>query len=185
MDETRRFGLALAGIGGCLCIAAGIVGSGLADVTAMPVPSLPTAGEPMLPRLPMPVWSDVPVHVATAHVTRKPRNATNGSGEAPTLAAAAPAPVHLPLDPFGTRGIDGARGRTVEVLGEAALVARPLEAAPVPLMLSYAPQAAGADVVVAAHRARERDAVTAAFVTAGTHVGKSVRTVGRTLKRVF
>ena len=178
MHETRRFALALAGIGGCLCIAAGIVVTGLADVTAVPVPSPPTARETgMLPRLPMPAWSDVSSSVPTARLTPKLRAPTPRSGVATTAAATASAPVSLQSSIVNRQFTPPST--------PARLVARPLEAAPVPLMLSYAPRAAGADLVVATRRPRERDAVTGAFVTAGTHVGKSVRTVGRTLKRVF
>jgi len=180
MHETQRFALALTGIGGCLCIAAGIVVTGLADVTAVPVPGVPTThGAEMLPRLPMPSWSDVTSDVTTARMTRKARAATNGSGVATTAAATASAPVTLQSSIVN-------RQFTPPPLPQAAwLVGRPLEALPVPLMLSHAPGATGADVVFAKSRARDRDAVTGAFVTAGTHVGKSFRTVGRTLKRVF
>ena len=200
MHETRRFALALAGIGGCLGIAAGIVLTGVADVTVVPVPNLPTArAVQTLPRFPMPSWSDVTSDVATARTTRKVPAATSGSELAMTAGPNTSAPVNLPLDPFGTLRADGERGRTVETLGAPRVhrgvqssitnpqssVARPLDARPVPLILIGAPRASGADLVVAESRARERDAVTGAFVTAGSHVGKSFRTVGRTLKRVF
>ena len=180
MHETRRFALALAGIGGCLCIAAGIVVTGLTDVTAVPVPSRPTAPETeMLPRLPMPAWSDVTSNVTTARMPPKMRAATSGSGVATTAAATASAPVNLQSSIVNRQFTPPSTPQAVR------LVAPPLEAAPVLLTLSHAPRTTGADVVAATHRAREHDAVTGAFVTAGTHVGKSLRTVGRTLKRVF
>ena len=186
MHETQRFALALAGIGGCIGIAAGIVVTGLADVPVVPVPNLPPArAAQTLPRLPMPSWSDMTSEVATARTRRKVRSAPSGSnvlmsvsGVGTTTAEAASAPVDLPLDPFGNLSVAGEHGRTVEV-------ATPLDARPVPLLLSGAPRATSADVVVAQSRTRERDAVTGAFVTAGSQVGKSFRTVGRTLKRVF
>jgi hypothetical protein len=207
MQETRRFAIALAGIGGCLGIAAGIVVTGLTDVPVVPAPNLPTArAAQSLPRFPMPSWSDVTSDVATARTTRRAApTATSGSEVATAAGPSTSAPVNPPLDPFDTLKVDGERGRTVETLGAPRVargaqssvdpqssivnrqssVAKPLDARPVPLMLSGAPRAAGADLVVAESRARERDAVTGAFVTAGSHVGKSFRTVGRTLKRVF
>jgi hypothetical protein len=186
MHETQRFALALAGIGGCLGIAAGIVVTGLADVAVVPVPNLPPArAAQTLPRFPTPSWSDMTSEVATARTRRNVRPAPSGSGVtmsvsgvAMTTADDTSAPVNLSLDPFGKLRVDDQRGRTVEVT-------TPLDARPVPLMLSGAPRATGADVVVAQSRTHERDAVTGAFVTAGSHVGKSFRTVGRTLKRVF
>jgi hypothetical protein len=188
MHEQRRFAIALASIGGCVCLAAGIVVTGLPEVTTVPVPAVPKApAAQMLPPLPMPSLREVP----------------------PMAAATASAPGNLPLDLFGKLRADGERGRTVEKLGAprvdrsvqssvvnrqftppplpqpALLGATPLTVASMPPMLSNAPRATGTHVVFAESRARERDPVTGAFVTAGSHVGKNFRTVGRTLKRVF
>jgi hypothetical protein len=190
MHEQRRFAIALVGIGGCLGIAAGIVVTGLSDVAPVPVPRVPTArAAQTLPSLPMPSWSDVASDVTTARMASKGRVATSGSSVAMTAMPTALAPVHLPLDPFGKLRVDGEPGRTVEELGsprvdrgvQASIVNRQFMSAP--LMLSNAPRATGS--LFADDRARQRDPVTGAFVTAGSHVGKSFRTVGRTLKRVF
>lgn len=172
MHEQRRFAIALASIGGCVCLAAGIVVTGLPEVTTVPVAAVPKApAAQMLPPLPMPSLRKVP--------------------------------------PMGKRRIEGERDRTVEKLEAprvdrrvqssvvnrqftppplpqpASLGATPLAAASVPPILSNAPRATGTHVVFAESGARERDPVTGAFVTAGSHVGKSFRTVGRTLKRMF
>lgn len=60
MDQRHRFAVALAGVAGCLCLAAGIVVSGLDDATAPPV-DRPQASRLEPPaRWPVPSWTDVP-----------------------------------------------------------------------------------------------------------------------------
>jgi hypothetical protein len=199
MRETQRFALALAGIGACLGIAAGIMVTGVADVPVVPVPNLPPArAAQTLPRFSVPSWSDVTSDEATAPTRRQVRAATSGSGVTMSASDVAMATT-ADTSALGKLRVDGERGRTVETLEAPPLhrgmhsslatrqssVTTPLDARPVPLMLSGVPRATGADLVVAQSRTRERDAVTSAFVTAGSHVGKSFRTVGRTLKRVF
>lgn len=58
MDEKRRFAVALAGVAGCLCLAAGIALSGHGDAVAPRVDPPLVARVEALPRWPMPArWS--------------------------------------------------------------------------------------------------------------------------------
>ena len=66
MQEKPRFGIALAGVGGCLCIAAGIVVTAPRESAVPSVNGLPAARAERLPRLPMPSWSEVAVTRPTA-----------------------------------------------------------------------------------------------------------------------
>ena len=65
MQEKPRFAIALAGVGGCLCIAAGIVVTAPRE-SASPGAQLPVARAERLPGLPMPSWSDVAAPVVSA-----------------------------------------------------------------------------------------------------------------------
>ena len=77
MQEKPRFGIALAGVGGCLCIAAGIVITAPRESAVPSVHGLPAARAERLPRLPMPSWSDVATHVASS-VRRASRGRSPG-----------------------------------------------------------------------------------------------------------
>lgn len=179
MHEQQRFAVALAGIGGCLCLAAGIVFSGPRGLVIPGVDDVPVAQGPSLPRLPLPSWLDTTrpdVPEARGPVTRGRAIAPASRAETITTAPlAAREPV---LVAMGARAPGELRPATLttDVMTPAV--------APVPLMLSTAPLASGIEVVVA-DKPRDRSVVTGAFVTAGTHVGESFKTVGRTLKRVF
>lgn len=172
MDEKRRFAVALAGVGGCLCLAAGIVFSGRGDAVAPPVAPPLSSRVEVLPLRPMPSWAEVaepqPERPAPISAPRDLVMATVAELPASTESASESEPGRLeaqseqqPLRALATRRIA------------------------IPLLMRTAPEATGADVLVAQERTRRRGALAGAAVTAGTHVGGSVKTVGRTLRRVF
>jgi hypothetical protein len=186
MHEKPRFGIALAGVGGCLCIAAGIVVTAPRESAIPSVHGLPAARAERLPRLPMPSWSDVATHVASS----APARPWAGVQETPSSDAQS----HMRVDAPRAEAVTAApavlnrqssprQGSGTPSSFEGAIVNLQSR---VPLMLSNAPHASGTDVVVAGDNgARERGAVTGALVTASVHIGGGFRTVGRTLKRVF
>jgi hypothetical protein len=178
MHEKQRFAIALAGIGVCLGIAAGIVVTGPPVVTTAPVADAPMAARgPGLPHVPMPSWDHSATDTLPTRINVRP--ATNLTG-LPRVAAVSPsAPANLRASVVN-------RQFTSPLLTQpSSFDALPLAAASRPVTLSDAPHATGADIVLAEHRTRERGVVTSAFVTAGAHVGGSFKTVGRTLRRVF
>jgi len=181
MHEKPRFGLALAGVGGCLCIAAGIIVTAPRGVAILPVDGVPPARAEHLPPVPMPSWADVAVDVTS-------RTAA-GSGSRIQASPASHAPARAPVgaESSAAAATIAPRTRPVTVAPAAASRYFPLVEgqSPVPLMLRGAPLAEGSDVLVADSRTRERGAVTGALVTAGTHIGGGFKTVGRTLMRVF
>ena len=148
MSEKQRFAVALAGVVGCLCIAAGIVVTGPGDVIAAPVPGVPSARAERLPRVPMPSWSDVTAPRVSAR-RRSARRicARRGGSES---ARACPSRRHA--------GANRARrAPAIDAATPAAVVNRDRQATmPVPLMRPRAPTPTGADVVVAQDRTRER-----------------------------
>ena len=169
MHEKPRFGIALAGVGGCLCIAAGIVLTAPYEIAVPSVNGLPAARAERLPRLPMPSWSDVAAPVASARAAR-PESSVHEA---------------LPSDAHVLAHVDAPRAETVTaapaVLNrQSSIVNRQFH---VPVVLSNAPGATRKNV--AETGGRDRGPVTGALVTAGTHIGGGFRTVGRTLKRVF
>ena len=169
MHEKPRFGIALAGVGGCLCIAAGIVLTAPYEIAVPSVNGLPAARAERLPRLPMPSWSDVAAPVASARAAR-PESSVHEA---------------LPSDAHALAHVDAPRAETVTaapaVLNrQSSIVNRQF---PVPVVLSNAPS--DREKNVAETGGRDRGPVTGALVTAGTHIGGGFRTVGRTLKRVF
>jgi hypothetical protein len=172
MHEKPRFGLALAGVGGCLCIAAGIIVTAPRGVAIPPVDGVPPARAEHLPPVPMPSWADMAVDVTS-------RTAA-GSGSRIQASPSSNYPSRAPV---------GAESSVAAVTIAPAAAGRysPIfeGQSPVPLMLRGAPHAEGSDVVVADSRTRERGAVTGALVTAGTHIGGGFKSVGRTLMRVF
>jgi hypothetical protein len=180
MHEKQRFAIALAGIGVCLGIAAGIVVTGPPVVTTAPVADAPmAAGAPGLPNVPMPSWDDSGTGALPMRTNSNVLPATNRTVLARVAAVAPAAPVNL-----GTSVVN--RQFTSPSLAQSSSFhALPLAVASRPVPLSDAPRATGADIVLAEHRTRERGVVTGAFVTAGAHVGESFKTVGRTLRRVF
>ena len=183
MHEKPRFGIALAGVGGCLCIAAGIVLTAPHEIAVPSVNGLPAARAERLPRLPMPSWADVAAPVASARAARPGSSVHEAlTSDAHVLAhvdapraetvTAAPAVLNRQSSPRLSSGTPSAI--------EGSIFNRQL---PVPVVLSNAPS--DREKNVAETGGRDRGPVTGALVTAGTHIGGGFRTVGRTLKRVF
>lgn len=170
MDEKGRFAIALAGVGGCLCLAAGIVFSGQDDAAAPQVGPPPAAHVEALPRWPMPSWADVaepqPARRALISAPRDLVMATVVELPASTETATESTPLALAPQPEPARALSTRR-------------------LAIPMLVETAPDADGAEVLVAQERTRSHGAVTGALLTAGTHVGGSFKTVGRTLRRVF
>ena len=173
MHEQQRFALALAGVGGCLCLAAGIMLTAPRDLEMPSVDARPVAPAEGLPRVAMPEWSEVTVIPAPAapRVKRAGADAVALAGPAP---AAPTASARIELPPVTPVALEATAPR---VLRDAR--------SSLPVMLPAAPRANGLEVAAARPPARWHGAVTGAFVTAGTHVGGGFRTVGRTLKKVF
>lgn len=177
MREGRRFLMALGLVGACVAIA-GVFVASAPPVTwpaAAGVRLAPPAGSHGLPPLPMPQWKDVGVNGQAAPARRDaPASPSDARHAVP------PAPLDV----------------TVAAIDEPAL-AQPSPTTPPlraesPLAAVSLPPAAGYPVVLAHHpvvqtddAGRDRDPVTGAFVTVGAQVGKGVRSVGRTLKKVF
>ena len=168
MQEKPRFAIALAGVVGCLGLAAGIVVTAPRTGVLPAVPGVPVARAEPLPRLPMPSWSDV---------------------KAPVVSRPAARPVswsRLPEAPF-SNAASFVRPDAPQVEAVTAVLSRRSSIVnrqfPVPVVFSNAPSAAsGANQAAVAG---ERGPVTGALATAGTHIGGGFRTVGRTLKKVF
>ena len=161
MDEKGRFAVALAGVGGCLCLAAGIVFSGLGDTVAPSVNAPLSARVETLPRWPLPSWADV---AEPQPARRAPLSAARDIVMATVVdlpAATETAMESAPLRALSTRRLA------------------------IPMLVATAPDAARAQVLAPQEPTRSHGAVTGALVTAGTHIGGSFKTVGRTLRRVF
>ena len=173
MHEQQRYALALAGVGGCLCLAAGIMLTAPRDLATPPVDGRPVASAEGLPRVAMPSWSEITVTPAPAPRVNRV-GAVAAVLTAPSTPAASTASARIELS-------------SVTPVPPAAVAPRVLRGAraSMPVMLPAAPQANGLELVVAPSPARGHGAVTGAFVTVGTHVGGGFRTVGRTLKKVF
>ena len=172
MHEQQRYALALAGVGGCLCLAAGILLTAPRDLAIPSVDARPVAPAEGLPRVAMPSWSEVTVTPAPAPRVNRVGAVAVAVAEPTPAAPTASARVELfsvtpvSLEAAEPRVLRGARSS-------------------MPVMLPTAPQANGLEVAVARPPARGHGAVTGAFVSAGTHVGGGFKTVGRTLRRVF
>ena len=171
MQEKPRFAIALSGVVGCLCLAAGIIITAPRASVIPPVPSVPVARAERLPGLPMPSWSDVKAPVVSRLAARPVSRF--GLREAPlsdaTLFVRPDAPP-----------VEAATAAPAVLNRQSAIVNRQF---PVPVVFSNAPTATGgADRRTVAD---ERGPVTSALVTAGTHIGGGFRTVGRTIKKVF
>lgn len=170
--ERQRFLIALSGIAGCLVIAAGILFSTPAMfVVDAPSPRLPAiAVQSPLARLPLPAVAAEPsptvssrprpARVPMAHVTAAPR-------------------VTVAASPVGDDRVVDLR------IPEVALPPATLPAGARPIPVAGLPQTSGRAVADVGAEPVDRGPVTAAFVTAGTHVGQGFRTVGRTLKNLF
>ncbi len=179
MHEKQRFAIALGGVGGCLCIAAGIVVTGPREVTTLPVADRTVALVDRLPEVPVPSWDEVVSATPSARRTRATMASVPGRSVDEATASAVASVLSPAPPPAPSREFPNARRQTPTFQAT-------LPAASVPLTLSHAPRASGTEFVVADdRREHSRGVVTSAFVTAGTHVGGSFRTVGRTLKRVF
>ena len=174
MHERQRFAIALAGVGGCLCLSAGILLTGPRGIVLPPVDAPAVLMAERLPLRPVPAWRDTPLlaHELPA-APRPPRDRAAG----PLHARATNAPSEPTLQADDTLAAD-----PIDQPEPSSLLTRPFA---MPLPVSYAPAAAGTRVETASPRTRDRGHLTAAVVTAGTHVGRGFKTVGRTLKRAF
>jgi hypothetical protein len=170
MQERPRFAIALAGVAGCLCLAAGIMITAPRAGVPPPVPSIPVARAERLPRLPVPSWSDVKARVVSRPAARPVSRSR--AQEAPLSDA-------TPLVRPDAPQVEAATATPAVLIRQSSIVNRQF---PVPVVLSNAPPATSADEGTASG---ERGPVTDALVTAGTHIGGGFRTVGRTLKKVF
>jgi hypothetical protein len=170
MHEQHRYTLALAGVGACLCLSAGIMLTAPRDLATPSVDARPVVPAEGLPRVAMPSWSEVTVTPAPAPRVNRVGAVAVALAEpgaaAPSAGPELPSVTPVSLEDAAPRVLRGARSS-------------------MPVMLPTAPQANGLEVVVARQPARGHGAVTGAFVTAGTHVGGGFRTVARTLKKVF
>ena len=176
MHEQQRYALALAGVGGCLCLAAGIMLTAPRDLAIPSVDARPVTPAEGLPRVAMPSWSEVTVTPAPAPRVNRVR--------AVAVALAETVPEPTPAAPIASARVELFAVTPVSLEAAAPRVLRGARSS-MPVMLPTAPQANGLEVVAARPPARGHGAVTGAFVTAGTHVGGGFRTVGRTLRRVF
>lgn len=171
MDEKGRFAVALAGVGGCLCLAAGIVFSGHGDAAAPQVGPPPSARVEALPRWPVPSWAEV--------AERQPARRAPISAQRDLVMAT----VELPVSP--ETAIETSPVRLAAEPEHQRMRALSTRRLAMPMLVATAPDAAGAQMLAPQERTRSHGAVTGALVTAGTHVGGSLKTVGRTLRRVF
>jgi hypothetical protein len=171
MDERRRFAVALAGVLGSIGLAAGIAltGPGLRTVAPQAVPATMAAPRP-LPALSMPEW-DADADVPAVRARREPLK----------VAAIVPAASHVPVGPVHPEVVRAVEETTAHV----AAGPLPLQATTRVVVLTDAPHARGASALGPAERQSNRGPVVSAFVVAGTEVGSSFKTVGRTLKRLF
>jgi len=173
MPERRRFLIAVSGIGICLLIAAGILFT-TPSVLVVDAPSPRVAAVLLpapLPRLPVPI-------------------AYQPAG----LTAPRPNPSRAMAPRVATPRLHVAEPRLVagHVVPDVRLPAEPLPPAPAtlsvrarPIPVAGVPAASGRSVPRAEDESQDHGAVTAAFVTAGAHVGQGFRTFGRTLKNLF
>ena len=172
MGEQQRFAVALGGVVGCLVIAAVIVLTGPGDITPPHLSGVPVSFASRLPDVAMPSWSDVTVASRASRRAARVRVARLEAREAVPVAHTVSAEVALTSAP---PYLDEPRPLPSSVVSHQATM---------PVVIGSVP--APDDTVVAARQpARGRGPVTGAFVSAGTHVGGSFKTVGRTLKRVF
>jgi hypothetical protein len=174
MDERRRFAVALAGVMGSIGLAAGIAltGPGLRTVAPQTRPATMAALR-ALPALSMPEW-DADADVADAFVVRARR-------EPLKVAAIVPAASHVPVGPVQPEVVRAVEPTPAHVATGPA----PLQATARVVVLTDAPHARGASALGPAERRSNRGPVVSAFVVAGTEVGSSFKTVGRTIKRLF
>lgn len=179
MREGRRFLMALALVGTCVAIA-GVFVASAPPVTWPAAPGVrvaPPAEPHGLPPLPMPQWKDVGV---------------NGRAEpARRDAPASPSDARHAVSPGDPAPLDVTAAIGEPALAQPSFTAPPLRAdsplaaVSLPLAADYPVVQAHHPVVPAQEAGRDRDPVTGAFVTVGAQVGKGVRSVGRTLRKVF
>ena len=179
MHEKPRFGIALAGVGGCLCIAAGIVLTAPHEIAVPSVNGLPVRHAPSgcrdcrcrrgLMWQPLSPLQERRVRSPGVHEALPSDAHVLAQVDAPRAETVTAAPAVL-----NRQSSPGKLAQCIEVVNRQF---------PVPVVLSNAPSARGKNV--AETGGRDRGPVTGALVTAGTHIGGGFRTVGRTLKRVF
>ena len=169
MQEKPRFAIALAGVGGCLCIAAGIVitvprASAVPSVNGVPA-HVPSGCRDCRCRRGL-MWQ--PCRVCDQRHVRRPGGSRRRRRRTRRACA---------VDRAAGRGGDCRTGRAQSSIGNRQ------SSIPGAGDAQQPPQRRWQDV--AEDRRRDRGPVTGALVTAGTHIGGGFRTVGRTLKKVF
>lgn len=174
MPEGRRFLLALGGVAACLAIAGGLV----ATTPPLVLPEPPAGPAHETARLPAPVPPPDAWHALAPRRPRLGPDAVAIAGLA--LPRARPLPSPAPAPDSGSIAAMAASPAGLEPVESFALPAAP----PLPPAIQ-APQVTPAPIVRGAGARHARAAVSAGLAAAGTHVGRSARTVGRTLKRVF
>jgi hypothetical protein len=131
MHERQRFAIALAGVGGCLCLAAGILLTGPRGIVLPPVDAPAVLLAERLPLRPVPAWRDMPL---SAHelpdAPRPPHDRAAGPLDAP--ASNAPSEPTLSADTLAADPIDRPE--------PSSLLTRRFA---MPLPVSYAPAAHG------------------------------------------
>lgn len=167
MHETRRFLIALGGVGLCLAIAGVVLVSG----PEVGSPRVPPPARPFVlsAGLPAPLPAEAERPAPPAH------NFPGTKGSDPTVPS-----IRSAGDLAGTKGSD-----------PIVLAAAPLGARRLVLAVATAPEARGHAVEVLAHVDAPPDhsgthgPVTGAFLVAGKEVGRGFRTAGRAIKGLF
>ena len=177
MDERRRFAVAMSGVLGTIGLAAGIAltGPGLQTVTPAARPARVAATQPLM-TLAVPAVT-VP---APAAASLAPRRRASGpetrvpSSVLPRTDSAVP----LVVAPEIARAVDTPPHSSPDSPAR-------LQATTHAVLLTGAPQAHGESAIVLDERREGRGPVASALVVAGSEVGASFKTVGRTIRRLF
>ncbi len=177
MDERRRFAVAMSGVLGTIGLAAGIAltGPGLQTVTPVAAPAPMAAARPLtalaIPSVTMPEPS-------AAHLPRERRASRPDSRVASTVRPPTDGAVPVAGRPEVVRAVDTPPHSSPDSPAR-------LQATTNAVLLTDAPQAHSESAFVLTERHDGRGPVASAFVVAGTGVGASFRTVGRTIRRLF
>ena len=177
MDERRRFAVAMSGVLGTIGLAAGIAltGPGLQTVKPVMEPAGMAVAQPLtalaIPAVTVPepaAGSLAPERRASA---RDPRVA---STVLPPTSEALP----VAVTPQFVRAVDMPPHSSPDSPAR-------LQATTHAVLLTGAPQAHGESAFGLTERPEGRGPVASAFVVAGSEVGASFKTVGRTIRRLF
>ena len=177
MDERRRFAVAMSGVLGTIGLAAGIAltGPGLQTVTPAASPARMPAAQP-LTALEIPaVTVPDPSAASLPRERRAPRPDSRVASTVPPLTDSA---VPVPVTPQIVRAVDTPPHASPDSLAR-------LQATTHAVLLTGAPQARGESAFGVTEQREGRGPVASAFVVAGTEVGASFKTVGRTIRRLF